>query len=195
MRGANDNRELMESVPLELRPLVRLGRSLRAYPWFARLGQPLGDAEMEAAQDYCSGLGFDGVYIEGVHDWPAARERASADEWNPAWWDAEEQARATLLGQARDLVDHDELTMALSSVTAVAGEICPDAAADAAIRQGFDDQTVILAAGGQATQAAYQAALALVADGDDFHPFALKLKLFEAGRWPLGLVGGSFYLF
>ena len=30
--------------------------------------------------------------------------------------------------------------------------------------------------------------------GDD-HPFAVKFRLYEAGRWPLGIVGSTFSVF
>jgi hypothetical protein len=30
---------------------------------------------------------------------------------------------------------------------------------------------------------------------EDEHPFALKFRLLEAGRWPIALVGASFSLF
>ncbi|MEX0645344.1 MAG: hypothetical protein WD076_08535, partial [Parvularculaceae bacterium] len=53
---------------------------------------------------------------------------------------------------------------------------------------------------GAAVQAAHQAALALIAASDpefdvEHHPFAAKFKLFEFGRWPVGVVGNSFNLF
>jgi hypothetical protein len=49
-------------------------------------------------------------------------------------------------------------------------------------------------------QSAHQAALVLVAAADpDFeaehHPFAAKFRLFEFGRWPVGVIGRSFNLF
>ena len=42
-----------------------------------------------------------------------------------------------------------------------------------------------------------QAVLAAEFEDDEQqrHPFALKYRLFEMGRWPLGLVGASYYLF
>ena len=50
-------------------------------------------------------------------------------------------------------------------------------------------------AAGAAAQAAYQAALVLATDGEADHPFALKFRLFEAGRLPLGITGNTFNLF
>jgi hypothetical protein len=69
------------------------------------------------------------------------------------------------------------------------------AAAVAASRSGVADEALIRAAAGAATQGAYHAALVLAAGGDEHHPFAIKFRLFEAGRWPLGIVGATFNLF
>ena len=49
---------------------------------------------------------------------------------------------------------------------------------------------------GAAVQTCHQAALLLAAQGGaPDHPFALKLQLFEHGRWPLGIVGMSLNIF
>ena len=53
---------------------------------------------------------------------------------------------------------------------------------------------------GAAVQAAHQAALVLIAAADpgfdaDDHPFTAKFRLFEFGRWPVGVIGSSFNLF
>jgi hypothetical protein len=43
--------------------------------------------------------------------------------------------------------------------------------------------------------ACHQAGLVRVAGAGDDHAFQVKFRLFAGGRWPLGLVGGRFYLF
>ena len=50
---------------------------------------------------------------------------------------------------------------------------------------------------GAGAQAIYQAGLLLAAENeeDEHHVFALKYKLFESGRWPIGVVGNSFHIF
>jgi hypothetical protein len=69
------------------------------------------------------------------------------------------------------------------------------AASIAAARDGVADPALSRVAAGAATQAAYQAALARAAGSPDSHPFAIKFRLFAAGRWPLGLVSDTFHLF
>ena len=43
----------------------------------------------------------------------------------------------------------------------------------------------------------YQAGLLLAAEdeNDEHHIFALKYKLFELGRWPIGVLGNTFHIF
>jgi hypothetical protein len=87
--------------------------------------------------------------------------------------------------------------LALTHVTNAASRVVLEAAADAAEHAGIADEGLIRAAAGAATQGCYQAALVLAAEAEDQeqHPFALKYRLFESGRWPLGVVGASYYLF
>ena len=65
------------------------------------------------------------------------------------------------------------------------------------------------AASGSASQACHHAALTLLAAGiddpyadpddppvdPDNHPFMLRFRLFERGRWPLGITGNSLNIF
>ena len=85
--------------------------------------------------------------------------------------------------------------LALTHVANQASEAVLAAAEAAAGRFGVEDEALIRAAAGAAAQACYHAALVLAAEGDEEHPFALKYRLYEAGRWPLGIVGRSFSLF
>jgi hypothetical protein len=37
--------------------------------------------------------------------------------------------------------------------------------------------------------------LAAENEDDQHHAFALKYRLFESGRWPIGVIGNSFHIF
>jgi hypothetical protein len=130
-----------------------------------------------------------------VADWEEAEAAIRNPGWNSDWWEAEEQLRAGLIADAMEQISEDELLVALTAVTSAASEVVHGAAAVAAARAGVADQALIRAAAGAATQGAYQAALVLAAGADDMHPFALKYRLFEAGHWPLGIVGSTFNLY
>jgi hypothetical protein len=178
-----------------LRGVARFARMVRNVAWFATLGEPLSSAERDDAEDYVSALGFPDADVALVADWEEAEAAIRNPGWNSDWWEAEEQLRAGLIADAMEQIGEDELLVALTAVTSAASEVVHGAAAVAAARAGVADQALIRAAAGAATQGAYQAALVLAAGADDMHPFALKYRLFEAGHWPLGIVGSTFNLY
>lgn len=178
-----------------LRGVARFARMVRNVAWFATLGEPLSSAERDDAEDYVSALGFPDADVALVADWEEAEAAIRNPGWNSDWWEAEEQLRAGLIADAMEQISEDELLVALTAVTSAASEVVHGAAAVAAARAGVADQALIRAAAGAATQGAYQAALVLAAGADDMHPFALKYRLFEAGHWPLGIVGSTFNLY
>jgi hypothetical protein len=130
-----------------------------------------------------------------VPDWRAAESATRSPRWNATWWNAEEAERRRLLDRARADWGEHGLMAALTRVTDEATRITLGAASIAAARDGIADPALSRVAAGAATQAAYQAALALAAEAGPAHPFAIKFRLFSAGRWPLGLVGDTFHLF
>jgi hypothetical protein len=179
----------------DLAALTPFAASLRHVSWFAAVGQALTDSETREAQDYAGAVGFAKAQIATAADWRAA-ERATRDpKWSTAWWQAEEDARAALMRQLETHLESRTLLAALTHVTNEASDVVLGAASVAASRDGIADQALARVAAGAATQAAYQAALALAARAGDAHPFAIKFRLFAAGRWPLGIVGGKLYVF
>lgn len=185
-----------EDLPPTLRAVSRFAQTLRHVPWFRGLGQPLGPDELRAATDYLLALGFPDAGVAEVFDWAEAEEAARNPEWNSAGWEAEEQLRAGLSAAAVEIVgDEEAVLVALTHVTSSASDAVHEAAAAAAARFGVDDQALIRAAAGAAAQAAYQAALVLAAAEDEDHAFAHKFRLFEVGRWPLGVTGATFNIF
>ena len=180
--------------------VARFARALERIDWFAALGAPLTEDEEDEARAYLQALGFPDAVVVPVADWDEAESCAANPEWNTAWWEAEEALRAALIADALALLEEDEVGAALNDVTARASEQVGGAAAEAAAREGVADEALIRAAAGAAIQASYQAALVYLArpaldDERDEHPFAIKFRLYEAGRWPLGVVGSSFNIF
>jgi hypothetical protein len=192
----DDEPEAIE--PEDYPTLVAVARFARALPrisWFAAVGEPLSPAEHDDATAYLSALGFPDATVATIDDWEDAEAAARNPDWNTAWWEAEEQLRAGLIADALELIEEAELMAALNHVTASASESANGAAALAATRAGVADEELMRAAAGAAIQVAYQAALVLAAGAEEDHAFALKFRLFEAGRWPLGIVGATFNLF
>lgn len=178
-----------------LRAVARLAKLAGRISWFSAVGQPLEPSELEDAESYVAGLGFPDVRVGAVEDWRAAEAAAQAPDWREDWWEAEEQMRRALLDEALALNAEHDLMVALTHVSTTASETAHGLAAVSAARHGIADQALIRVAAGAAAQAAYQAALVLAADGDAEHPFAVKFRLFEAGRLPLGIVGNTFNIF
>lgn len=181
-----------------LQPLAAVARfadSLRALSWFAVVGQELSPDERREAQDYLAAIGFTNATVQAVPDWRAAEAATRDAQWSRAWWDAEERARAELLATAGQRHGQHALLTALSRVTLDASAVVLGAASIATSRNGIADPALARVAAGAAAQAAYQAALALAAAAGEAHPFAIKFRLFAAGRWPLGIVGDTFHVF
>lgn len=178
-----------------LQAVASFARMVAEVGWFTRLGAEIESDEVDWAERYLQGLGFPDVDVAPVADWEEAEAAARNPDWNSDWWEAEEQLRASLLADAIERSDEDTVMLALTHVTNQAAEAVLLAAEAAADRFGVEDEALIRAAAGAATQACYHAALVLAAEADEEHPFALKYRLYESGRWPLGVVGRSFNLF
>lgn len=194
-----------------LADMARLAAGIAHVPWFSAVGQPLTDADEGEALLYLRGLeigglgiGADGIGVSGVDTWPEARAIADDPDWDHRWWDAEEALRTDLTRAAEEMLGRDRLHRALTAIGDAATDIVQGAAAVAAARDGIAQPALIKSAAGAATLACHHAGLALAshrknlactADPGPDHAFPVKFRLFEAGRWPLGIVGGVFYLF
>lgn len=178
-----------------LEPVARFADSLRHVSWFAAVGQPLTLDERRESEDYLRALGFDDAAVAPVTDWRAAESATRDAQWSRAWWNAEERARSRLLEAAGESHGEHALLTSLSRVMLEASDVVLGAASTAASRSAIADPALARVAAGAATQAAYQAGLALAAEAGDMHPFAIKFRLFGAGRWPLGVVGDAFHIF
>jgi hypothetical protein len=185
-----------------LRAVARLAKLVGSMPWFAAVGRKLTAAEINDAEAYVAGIGFAEMQVAGLENWLAASAAAQAPDWGDDWWQTEQQMQTALLDEALQHTDEYDLEVALAHVSTRAGEVAHDHAVKMAARQGVSDPDLLKVAAGAAAQAAYQAALVLAArgggvsddDGEE-HPFAIKFRLFEAGRLPLGIVGSTFNLF
>ena len=175
--------------------VARFAEGLRSVSWFATVGQDLSTEERRAAQDYLAAIGFPKATVEAVSDWRAAEAATRDAQWSRAWWDAEGRERTRLLAETGARHGQHALLTALSRVTLDASAVVLGAASIAASRSGIADPALARVAAGAATQAAYQAGLALAANAGDTHPFAIKFRLFAAGRWPLGLAEQTFRVF
>ena len=174
--------------------LDQVKAELRAAAWFAALGEPLTDGDRADADAYARALGLGTLLLGQARDWPEAERVLQAPDWSPAWWDREEVQRRRLLAEAEARYPERALWTALTELTTELGDIVHGKAGVAAARMGGAAKASIHVAAGAAAQAAYQLALARLAE-DAASPFESKFRLFAAGRWPLGVVGSTLVLF
>ena len=181
---------------MTLDAVAQLAQRVTSVPWFGAVGAALSARDRAVAASYLGALGFAGMAVEGVADWVAAKALADAPDWDPAWWNAEERMRLTLLDAGAARHGRAPLLAALTGATRAVSDRAYAEAALAVQHAGVADPALARAAAGAATQACYMAGLATAAsDAAAEHPFLAKYRLFEAGRWPLGIVAGRFHLF
>lgn len=163
--------------------------------WFTRVGEPLEATEREQVVGYLRALALETPPVAGVADWSSAGGIIASKEWDPRWWDREQEERARLLSAASGALGNEPVTLELSRVLEQSIDTVHGAAAIHAARGGSADSALIRAAAGAVSQALYLGRLAELARAGENHAFSLKLGLFRAGRWPLGIFSGRYYLF
>ena len=202
MRPIMDDDELEElerELP-GLSTLSRFARSLDRIPWFANMGEPLTPGAKAAADAYLDGLGFPEAGVAILVDWEDAADAAESLDWHSPAWEAEELLRADLTARALEVLSEEALRIGMTLISDKVSEPAKEAMEQASFIWDMEDQAAQRLAVGAAVQAAHGAALALMAANDpEFdapnHPFAAKFRLFEFGRWPVGVTGLSFNLF
>lgn len=162
--------------------------------WFAACGEPLTNGEIADVDDYLAALGMNDIAVARADDWREAAAVVQRPDWSRAWWEGEAQAQSLIKRRLVDRFGEAPVLAALSTVTEAADRL-HGAAALATSRAGIADPALNRVAAGAAAQSCYQAALALAADAGPEHLFAAKFRLFAAGRWPLAIVGGDFFVF
>lgn len=183
-----------------LQGVARLSRLLPGIDWFGAAGQPVPPPLRAEALAYAEVLGVWGPELACPETWDDAAELVLAQDFDPDFWRAEAQIAEPLMDQALALLPAHDLRVALSHVSFSAAQLARAKAARLLAVCGRDDEEVLLAAAQAAAAAAAQAglALALQSAGSSDPGCALflgKFALFERGRWPLGMIGNSLFLF
>lgn len=163
--------------------------------WFRTLGEMPSDNDRRLAEAYGPALGFPEAEPAFLFDWEDAAAAAESNDINSPSWEAEEQLRASLTDDLLSVLDEDTFEMVLTHINESTIPAIEAAAEDAADYLRIDDGEFVRAAAGAAVQAVHQAALVMLTGADDDHPFALRFRLFERGRWPIGVTGASFLIY
>jgi hypothetical protein len=164
--------------------------------WFARLGLPLLSCELTACRAYLESLGYsNATRIERVAEWQRAEAIVRDPSWDSGWWQRESEERDRLSNELRVRFGPVAALERLSAATELASETIHAAAALAAARDAMNDEALLRVACGAATMTLHESVLARLAGCDCEHLFMRKYRLFAGGRWPLGVLSGTFHLF
>ena len=194
-----DLEELEREIP-GLNALTRFARSLDRVPWFANLGEPLTPGAKAAAHSYVDGLGFPDADVAVLINWEDAAAAGESLDWHSPAWEAEELLRADLTTRALEHLSEEALAIGMTMISDKISEPAREMMEEASAIWDMEDDSAQTLAVGAAVQSAHNAALVLLAsqspdfDADE-HPMSAKFRLFEFGRWPVGVVGRSFNLF
>ena len=164
--------------------------------WFGRLGSPLAAGDLVDSRAYLDTLGYPTelptVFVE---NWREAERIVRAPDWDRAWWEREECERDRLKRAAVRRLGLTQMLERLTAATALTADAIHAAAIVAMARTGSGADAMVRAASGAAIMAAHEFALAQLAGCGPDHLFMRKYSLFKSGRWPLGVLRGTFYLF
>lgn len=163
--------------------------------WFSAVGGPLRDSERSECESYLRGLAMPGLNIVGVQGWPQARAFTNAPNWSRQWWQAQRLEERRLFDIAATKYSADAVLMRLTNLMEGSAELFLGPATVACIRAGIADSGLARCAAGAASHSLHQYGIAQLAGEDDRHLFAVKFRLFLAGRWPLSVADRNFYIF
>lgn len=190
----SDIEELFDDFPSlkSVAPFVEVAKNVR---WFRSLGERPEDYVHTYARDYADYLGFPEAEPVFLPEWEDAAFAAENPEVNSQAWEAEEQLRASLTNDVLMAVDENTLQMVMAHISGAITPVIDEAAEEAREYLRIEDMEFMQAAAGAAAQACYQAALVGMAGAEDEHPFVRRFQVFEAGHWPIAIIGNSFLIF
>jgi hypothetical protein len=163
--------------------------------WFSAVGEPLTASELEEARAYVRALGFTNVNVQAVDSWQDAKRIANSKDWLREWWQTEHNEERRLLASASARHGSDAVMQRLTHIMEGSAELFFGPAAISSTRAGVADSSLERSAAGAASQSLHQFALASLMNESGEHFFAIKFRLFLAGRWPLSINDNTFYIF
>lgn len=172
---------------------VRFAKSLANVPWFANAGRSLDPELIDEAALYAEALGYPDAEV-ALPDWDEVAAIAADPDLETRAVEAE-IARA-LADEAAATVGPENVSAALNDAAAAIAKIVPARARARLAVLGLDDEadTLIEAAIDAAYGSSQGALLVVLAVAEEDHVFARKFRLFERGRWPIGIIGHTLHL-
>ncbi len=171
---------------------------LKNIPWFRRIGHPLSQEERAAATLCAKSLGFTAEPVE-LTSWSEAADIAHALYSQSSWSEEEENISNDIAQSVLKIFNLDQVQVMTTQVQAEATPLIVERVGSNASMWGFDDDQAINAAVGASVKCCCSVMHLMSSEyaGNDLekHYLGVKFKLFELGRWPLGVLGHTFYIF
>ena len=208
----NDAPDMDEILALEAEiPILSAVRAFteqaKTAPWFVALGDAHSPPLQILARDYLDALGYPQAEARPVLNWEDALTAAASLDLNNEGWEVEEQLRAGLVAQVLAAISEQGMGVMLAHLSAEVAPVLSEMAEEVIMMTDMspdlENENVLDLMVGAGQQAIFGAAWAVAAaamdnemmDKNNAHPLLLKFRLFEQGRWPLGLAGQSLNLF
>jgi hypothetical protein len=156
-----------------------LSRIIDGIKWYQNVGVPLDEATKETTEAYLAAMGFSDLHVVPVLEADEITQVLEERDWGGAWADGEEQSRSALADEALHQLDAEVIQAAAHHL----GSHAHGAATTAANSIAALQLPTLISADPDGAGPADQAA-------EDARDAAC-----QAGRWPLGVIGGSFYVF
>ena len=179
-----------------------LTRIVDGVGWYRAVGTPLDTDTYADTKAYLAALGFPDLRVVALVDGEEILQILEERTWGGTWSDTEEQVRAALAEEALGQLDAEVIQAATQhlgghahAAALAAAKGIPALQLPRLLSADPDDAGPDEKAAEDARGTICQALLMALSGAGAEHPLALKFRLFEAGRWPLGAVGGSFYVF
>lgn len=180
-----------------LKAVAQFTQMLPGLPWFHQAGEAVNSMDRCLAVDYLAGMGFTGSRIAYLRNWEELAEIAPQLDEGSDWWQEENRLFDTLITEALMQMEESDLQLAFAHIARTVTEVLPEHFESVSIQSGYYADDILRdIALGLAVRNCQMAASVLAAGAvDEEHPFATKFRLYEIGHWPIGIVGGSFFVF
>jgi hypothetical protein len=190
----DDDDPILEVDGDTLEVIQGIVRIVEGFDWYRSVGGVLEPQVWSDADAYLIALGFPDLVVAAVPEGPDLEEALAERDWVTDWSSAEDQLRSAIAEDAMNAVGEEAVTAAVAIVGRRAhGPALTTAQHNPQFQSPVRDWAE--QAANDARDAACQALLVALAEAGTDHPLALKFRLYEAGHWPLGAVGGSFNVF
>lgn len=186
--------EMLGELPI-MNEVSKAIATLKRVDWFHHIGDKIDDETRDIASDYMNFLGFNYGELHVVGDWDEVFPIMETNNYQTGAWESEEAMRASLTFRASEQLAPEAMEFLFSFLAAALNDHIDDHITETFANWDLEDKQLKTLMMGTAMQACHTYILAKTFGDDDYHPFILRIKLYQSGHWPLGFSGDSLALF